>query len=174
MSHTDPDNELAAKKAMELLSHSVYSSQLSQPGLFLNQLDARSKQLTALNTPRLGDSLLRPNGEPWMNALLTNAPKLDMNKLDQIAALPLGSQLRIDAWDDKVIRLNSKQVPILNARDKMPFEVTPVFYRLTRYTVPVAAPPAAAASAADPAPAAVDSQQSAAPAPAAAAQPSPQ
>src|SRR5271169_1328936 len=139
MSHSDPDNELAAKKAIDLLNHSVYATNLSQPGLFFNQLDARSKQLTALNTPRIGDSLLRPTGEPWLNGLMSKAPKLDMNKLDQVAALPLGSQLRIDAWDDKVIRLNARQAPIMNARDKMPFEVTPVFFRLTRYTPPVSA-----------------------------------
>jgi hypothetical protein len=175
MSHSDPDNELAAKKAVELLNHSVYSNQLSQPGLFLSQLDARSKQLTALNTPRLGDSLLRPTGEPWLNALEAKGPKLDMNKLDQIAALPLGSQLKIDAWDDRVIRLNAKQPPILNARDKMPFEVTPVFFRLTRYTPPVVAPaPAAATGAADSTPPPAGTQQSAAPAQASATQPSPQ
>jgi hypothetical protein len=173
MSHSDPDNELAAKKAVELLSHSVYSNQLSQPALFLSQLEVRSKQLTALNTPRLGDSLMRPTGEPWLNALEAKGPKLDMNKLDQIAALPLGSQLRIDAWDDKVIRLNAKQPPILNARDKMPFEVTPVFFRLTRYTPPVApAPPATGAAEAAPPP--VDTQQSAAPVQASVSQPSPQ
>ena len=174
MSHSDADNELAAKKAVDLLNHSVYANQLSQPGLFLNQLDARSKQLTALNTPRLGDSLLRPTGEPWLNALIPKAPKLDMNKLDQIAALPLGSQLKIDAWDDKVIRLNAKQAPIMNARDKMPFEVTPVFFRLTRYTPPVVAAPTPAAGSAETAPPAVDTQQSAAPAPPSATQPSPQ
>ena len=174
MSHSDADNELAAKKAVDLLNHSVYVSQLSQPGLFLAQLDARSKQLTALNTPRLGDSLLRPTGEPWLNALIPKAPKLDMNKLDQIAALPLGSQLKIDAWDDKVIRLNTKQVPIMNARDKMPFEVTPVFFRLTRYTPPVTAAPTPAAGSAQTAPPAVDTQQSAAPAQASVTQPSPQ
>ena len=173
MQHSDSDNELAAKKAVELLNHSVYANQLAQPGLFLSQLSDRSKQLTALNTPRIGDSLLRSTGEPWLNALVAKAPKLDMNKLDQIAALPLGSQLKIDAWDDRVLRLNSKTVPIMNARDKMPFEVTPVFFRLTRYTAPVA-PPAAAAGTAETAPPAVDTQQSAAPAQASATQPSPQ
>ena len=175
MSHSDADNELAAKKAVDLLSHSVYANQLAQPGLFLAALNDRSKQLTALNTPRLGDSLLRPTGEPWMNALIPKAPKLDVNKLDQIAALPLGSQLKIDAWDDKVIRLNARQAPIMNARDKMPFEVTPVFFRLTRYSAPITAPPAAATGAAEAAPAvtpAVDTQ--AAPAQAANATPSPQ
>jgi hypothetical protein len=174
MSHSDPDNELAAKKAIDLLNHSVYSNQLSQPGLFLNQLDARSKQLTALNTPRLGDSLLRPTGEPWLNGLMSKAPKLDMNKLDQVAALPLGSNLKIDAWDDKVIRLNTKAAPIMNARDKMPFEVTPVFFRLTRYAPPVTAAPTPAAGAAESTAPAVDTQQSAAPAQASASQPTPQ
>ena len=175
MSHSDADNELAAKKALDLLNHSVYANQLSQPGLFLSQLDARSKQLTALNTPRLGDSLLRPTGEPWLNGLMPKAPKLDMNKLDQIAALPLGSQLKIDAWDDKVIRLNTRSAPIMNARDKMPFEVTPVFFRLQRYAPPAAAAaPTPAAGAADSTAPAVDTQQSAAPAQASASQPSPQ
>jgi len=177
MSHSDPDNELAAKKAIDLLNHSVYATNLSQPGLFLNQLDARSKQLTALNTPRLGDSLLRPTGEPWLNGLMSKAPKLDMNKLDQVAALPLGSNLKIDAWDDKVIRLNARMPPIMNARDKMPFEVTPVFFRLTRYAPPVApaaTPAAGSAETAPPPPPAVDTQQSAAPAQASATQPSPQ
>jgi hypothetical protein len=133
MSHTDTDNELAAKKAIELLKHSVYSSQLGDPGLFLEQLEARSKELVALNTPRLGDSLLQADGTPWLSGLLTGAPKLDMNKLDQIAALPLGSQLKIDSWSDQVIRLNPKAAPIMNPRDKMPFEVTPVFFRLSRF-----------------------------------------
>lgn len=147
MSHSDADNDLAATKAIDLLNHSVYASQLGQPGLFLEQLEVRAKNLQGLNTPRLGDSLLRPTGEPWLNALMSKAPKLDMNKLDQIAALPLGSQLRIDAWDDRVIRLNTKPVAILNARDKMPFEVTPVFFRLTRFTAPDVPQQAAGAAA---------------------------
>jgi hypothetical protein len=171
MSHSDADNDVAAKKAVDLLNHSVYANQLAQPGLFFAQLNERSKQLTALNTPRIGDSLLRTSGEPWLNALMPKAPKLDVNKLDQIAALPLGSQLKIDAWDDKVIRLNSKQVPIMNARDKMPFEVTPVYFRLTRYTAPVTAPPAAANGAAENTAPAVDTQQSPGPAQTAAANP---
>ena len=136
MSHTDADNALAATKAVQLLKHSVYANQLAQPGLFLEQLVARSKELTALNTPRLGDSLLQADGTPWLSALMTGAPKLDMKKLDQIAALPLGSQLKINAWSDQVIRLNPTPSPIMNPRDKMPFEVTPVFFRLTRYQSP--------------------------------------
>lgn len=172
MAHTDEDNQLAAKKAIELLNHSVYSGQLSQPGLFFSQLEARSKELQALNTPRLGDSLLGPTGEPWLSALVAKAPKLDMNKLDQIAALPLGSNLKIDAWDDKVLRLNPRPPVILNARDKMPFEVTPVFFRLTRFEAMQAQQTAGAAGTTSNTPA-VDTQQGTA-AQASASQPSPQ
>ncbi|MEA2543540.1 MAG: hypothetical protein QOH35_4906 [Acidobacteriaceae bacterium] len=133
MQHTDGDDVDAAKKALALLDGSVYKDKVGNAGLYFVQLQQREKELTALNTPRLGDSLLNPAGEPWLVALEKRSPKLDLDKLDQIAALPLGSQLRVDAWDDKVYKLSAKAVPILNARDKMPFEVTPVYYRLTRY-----------------------------------------
>ncbi len=156
MNHSAGDDDLAAKKAVEFMNASIYHDRIASAGLFFVQLQVRSKQLKALMTPQLGDSLLRSDGTPWLAELSKSSPKLDMDKLDQIAALPLGSRLRIDAWDDRVVQLNVKPVPLLNARDKMPFEVTPIFFRLTRYTEPApaaaaAAPPAAAPSAAAPA-----------------------
>lgn len=47
--------------------------------------------------------------------------------------MPLGSFLRFDPWTDQVIQLHTAFEPILNARDKMPFEVTPVYLKLTYY-----------------------------------------
>jgi hypothetical protein len=82
-----------------------------------------------------------------------------MDNLTQIAALPLNSRLKIDPWDDKVFTLNVKPAPLLNARDKMPLELTPVFYRLQRYQegTPAGAPPANAAPASSaPAPPSAD------------------
>ena len=61
------------------------------------------------------------------------APKLNWDDLTQTAALPLGSWLKTDPWDDKVHMLNAKRYAPMNARDKMPFEVTPIFYKLQRY-----------------------------------------
>ena len=136
MNHSERDDSLAAKKAIDYLNHSIYHDHLVNAGLFFAQLQARSKELKALTTPRLGDSLLDAQGVPWMAALAANGPKLDPDKLDQVAALPLGSHLKIDSWSDKVSALNAKSVPLLNARDKMPFQVTPIFLRLTRYTEP--------------------------------------
>jgi hypothetical protein len=133
MHHTDTDDTEAAKKAVVLLDHSIYKEKMPNAGLYFAQLQQREKELAALNTPRLGDSMLDSTGTPWLAAIEKRAPKLDQDKLDQIAALPLGSRLRTDAWDDKVYTLKTTPVPLLNARDKMPFEVTPVFYKLARF-----------------------------------------
>jgi hypothetical protein len=133
MHHTDADDIEAAKKAVVLLDKSIYKDKMPDAGLYFAQLQQREKELSALNTPRLGDSLLDSTGQPWMFAIQKRAPKLDQDKLDQIAALPLGSRLRTDAWDDKVYTLKTSAPVLLNARDKMPFEVTPVYYKLSRY-----------------------------------------
>jgi hypothetical protein len=133
MHHTDADDIEAAKKAVALLDKSIYKDKMGNAGLYFAQLQQREKELIALNTPRLGDSMLDSAGQPWLFAIQKRAPKLDQDKLDQIAALPLGSRLRTDAWDDKVYTLKTATAVLLNARDKMPFEVTPVYYKLTRY-----------------------------------------
>jgi hypothetical protein len=133
MHHTDIDDVEAAKKAIVLLDKSIYKDKLGNAGLYFAQLQQREKELSALNTPRLGDSMLDSTGQPWLIAVQKRAPKLDQDKLDQIAALPLGSRLRTDAWDDKVYTLKTTAPVLLNARDKMPFEVTPVYYKLVRY-----------------------------------------
>jgi hypothetical protein len=156
MNHSNVDNEAAAKKAVELFNNSVYKDKAGSVGLFFAQLGTRQKALTFLLTPRLGDSLVKQDGTPWLAGLTQGAPKLNMDDLTQIAALPLNSHLRIDSWDDKVFQLNVRPAPLINARDKMPFEVTPIFYRLQRYQppaepVPVTAP-ADAATAPAPAP----------------------
>ena len=146
MYHTDADDAAAAKKAVEYLQASMYKDKLASAGLYWEQLAERGKVLKALNTPKLGDSLLKPDGTPWMDALARMAPKINWDDLTQIPALPLGSWLKIDPWDDKVHMLNAKRYAPMNARDKMPFEVTPVFFKLQRYDLAkLTAPPSSAA-----------------------------
>jgi hypothetical protein len=157
MNHSESDDSLAAKKAMQFLNNSVYHDRLANAGLFFVQLQARAKELKALTTPRLGDSLLDANGTPWLAELTKNSPKLDMNNLQQIAALPLGSHLKVDGWDDKVSSLNAKPMALLNAGDKTPFELTPVLLKLSRFTQP--RPAGASLSSAAPAEGAVTQHQ---------------
>jgi hypothetical protein len=109
MYHSDHDDEEAAKTAMQYLQASMYKDRLANAGLYYAQLADRSKELKALNTPKLGDSLLKADGTPWMDDLAKMAPKLVQNDLMQIAALPLGSWLKIDPWDDSVHMLDAKR-----------------------------------------------------------------
>jgi len=133
MNHSDHDIQEAAAKAQEYLDASMYKDQLATAGLFWEQLADRGQALKSLNSPRLGDSLLKTDGTPWMTALAHGAPKINWDDLTQSAALPLGSWLKTDPWDDRIHQLNAKVYAPLNPRDKMPLEVTPVYFRLQRY-----------------------------------------
>jgi Peptidase family M48 len=138
-----PEEETAAdKKAVDLLKNSPYAQKLDNVGLFLKALQARSTQLNALLTTHLGNSLGENGSITRLSALSTQGPALDNTKLDQVAALPLGGRVKINPWDDKAEMVKTAPVAITSVRDKMPFEVTPFFPRLTRYGTAVA--PAAA------------------------------
>jgi hypothetical protein len=63
---------------------------------------------------------------------MNSAPNLDDEKLDQLAALPLGGRVKLDPWEDRVEMIKAAPMAITNVRDKMPFELTPFFPRLTR------------------------------------------
>ena len=69
-----------------------------------------------------------------MSALLQSAPALKTDDVSQIAALPLGSRVKLDPWDDHVELNKSKPVGLQSARDKMAFEVTPMIPHLARYS----------------------------------------
>jgi hypothetical protein len=133
MNHSDNDNAEAAKRATEYLQTSIYKDKTSNAGLYFAQLADRGKALKQLNTPKLGDSMLKADGTPWMAELAKSAPKLNQDDTTQVAAFPLGSWLKTDPWDDKEHMLNAKRYAPMNARDKMPFEVTAIFYKLQRY-----------------------------------------
>ena len=146
MNHSDADNAAAANKAVDYLGASMYKDRLPNAGLYFAQLSDRSHALKQLNTPKLGDSMLKIDGTPWMAALAKQAPKLNQDDTTQVAALPLGSWLKTDPWDDKEHMLNAKRYAPMNARDKMPFEVTAIYYKLARYGDTTATPAAAPAT----------------------------
>jgi hypothetical protein len=130
----NPEEETAADaKAVELLKNSPYAQKLGTAGLYLKQLQARGPQLSALLTAHLGNHFGDNKGQiTRLSALMTSAPALDDTKLDQIAALPLGGRIKLDPWQDRVEMIKAAPVAITSVRDKMPFELTPFFPRLSR------------------------------------------
>ena len=146
-----PEEEAAAdKKAIELLRNSPYAQKLNTPGLFLREVAARGPALQALLTPHLGTGLTDHKGAvDHLLPLMNSAPALEATKLDQIAALPLGGRVKLNAWDDRLELIKLTPVTVTTAREKMPLEVTPFFPRLTRSGV---VNPTATANGANPTP----------------------
>ncbi len=150
--HTAKEEADADAKAAELLQNSPYKDKLASPGLFLAALQQRAPQLPNLLTGNLGSALVasQPRNRKGDDApvaapsirmanLESNAPKLDNADVKQVAALPLGGRIKMDPWSDRIEISKAKAVPMLSARDKMPFEITPVFPYLTRNNAPAPA-----------------------------------
>ena len=45
-------------------------------------------------------------------------------RLDQVAALPLGARLALDPWSARRTLLRTPEVPLVSAHEKVPFAVT--------------------------------------------------
>ena len=125
------DEEAADAKAVELLKNSPYKDKLSNAGLFLKALQQKAPELPNLIRPHLGNSLAGSK-TMRMATLMEASPALEEKRLDQIAALPLGGRLKVDPWTDRVELSKAKPVALTSAREKMEFEITPVFPYLTR------------------------------------------
>ena len=128
----DPAQEADAdKKGLELFLKSPYRDQLGNAGLFLEALEARSTQLPNLLHGRLSNDF--GSGHLVQMQALSHLPKhLQMDRLDQISALPLGSRIRVDPWSDRIEMLKIQPLRLLSPSEKMPFEVSPFFPYLKR------------------------------------------
>jgi hypothetical protein len=122
-----PNEEKAADaKGLELLKNSPYADKLGSAGLFLRALQQRAQVMPHLIRAHLGNGLALGN-DLRMSELMSSAPELDVKKMDQIAALPMGARITVDPWNDKVELSKAKPVALLTPREKLMFEVTPVY-----------------------------------------------
>jgi hypothetical protein len=129
----DADEDAADQKGMELLEKSPYKDKLASAGLYLRALESRSHELSWLINPHYGNRTAKGSTVLKMAGLADSAPDLDIQNIKQLPALPLGSRIKLDPWDDHVEMQKSKPVALLSVRDKMSFEVTPMFPNLVRY-----------------------------------------
>lgn len=122
----------AGKKAVEILRKSPYNEKLSNAGLFLKALASRAPHFPNLIRANLGNQLSDGATLVRMGALASGGPVLDDQKLEQIAALPLGSRIKLDPWTDTIAFIKAKPISLLSAREKLSFEVAPLSPHLTR------------------------------------------
>jgi len=128
---TAAQEDQADRKGQELLSNSPYTNQLGHAGLFLKALEARSRQLPNLMRGRFSNDF-GSSHLVAMSTVTSSAGRLEMSRLDQVAALPLGSRISVDPWSDRIEMRKMKAVALESAAEKMPFEVSPFFPYLKR------------------------------------------
>lgn len=131
-SRTPEEVKSAMQKATLLLANSPYKDKLGGASLFLKALQQKSPSLPRLIQATLGSDLTTYLKTPEFMELLAKAPSIEDAKLEQIAALPLGSRVRLEPWANQSYLMKTRSVALLSAREKMPFEVAPVNLRLTR------------------------------------------
>jgi hypothetical protein len=122
----------ASRKAVEILSKSPYKAKMANAGLFLKALTSRAPRFPNLIRANLGNQLADGESLVRMEELWKAAPNLEESKLEQIAALPLGSRIRVDPWTNRPALRKTKPVALLTPREKLVFEVTPFLVHLTR------------------------------------------
>ena len=130
--HTPAEEKAADEKAIALLKNSPYKDKLASGGLYLKALGSRSQELSALLHPHLGNPIADQKAILRMGDLMNSAPELKMADVSQIPALPLGGRVKVDPWSDRAELIKAPAVPIESAREKMIFEVTPMFPHLVR------------------------------------------
>jgi len=137
----DLTGELAADaKVIELLKNSPYKDKLSEAGLFLRALSANASQLPNLIQPHVGEQLAGGKQFQRLSELMLQAPQLTPERLDQVAALPLGGRVLVDAWSGRLELLRTTTVPLASAREKVPLAITPLVPYLKYAEQPAVAP----------------------------------
>jgi hypothetical protein len=131
-SRTAEQTAAASRKAVQMLGLSPYKDKMGNAGLFLKALTSRAPRFPNLIRANLGNQLAEGDSLVRMEELLKVAPNLEEGKLEQIAALPLGSRVRVDPWTNRSVLVKAKPVSLLTAREKLVFEVTPFLVHLAR------------------------------------------
>ncbi len=125
VAHTQEEEAAADEKAIPLLKNSPYSNQLPQVGLFLRMLSARSDDVPHLIKPLMGNKMADTHQNLRLSGLAQLGPELQIHDINQIAALPLGSRVKMDAWSDQLKLLKTQNLPLVVPKEKMPFQITP-------------------------------------------------
>jgi Peptidase family M48 len=123
--HVAREETAADERVIEILEKSPYREKLADTGLFLRVIAQQARRLPHLIQPHIGDHIYGGQLQR-VTELIERAPALAPERLDQIAALPLGTRVMVDPWSGKLALDRSPGVRIVSIREKVPLAVTPL------------------------------------------------
>ena len=124
--HGLKEEEAADLKVIELLKNSPYKDKLSEAGLFLRAVAENSLKLKNLIQPHIGENSSSQGQLQRLGQLIQQSPALSPERVDQVAALPLGARVIVDPWSGRVELLRGANVPLASAREKASLAITPL------------------------------------------------
>ncbi len=126
LQHNRAQESLINAETVQLMEKSPYKDKLDKVGLFLEAVNARARALPHLMGPNfIGNPLIHNQVVQGLGPLVQKGPRLQFASLKQIEALPLGSRIQLEPWNDTVEMLHAPPVTLYSAAEKMPFQVTP-------------------------------------------------
>jgi hypothetical protein len=134
------DVAAAGLKMVQILRTSPYKLKLGNAELFLKALGSRAGRLPKLIQATVGNQLASAETLARLSEFAAQSPALQEKSLAQIAALPLGSRIKVDPWTNQITLMQNRPISLLSAREKMPFEVSPFVIHLTRAQTAAIAP----------------------------------
>jgi hypothetical protein len=128
---TGQEMAAAGRKTIEIMKASPYQK-TANAGLFLQALIKRGPVLPRLLAANLGNQVAEPDALSALAEFAAGSPALEEDKIEQIAALPLGSRIKLNPWSNRITLVNARPLALLSPREKMAFEISPFALHLTR------------------------------------------
>jgi peptidase M48-like protein len=127
LKRTPAEEAAADEKVLEMLETSPYKGKLADSGLFLKIVAVRGTQLRHLIQPHIGDHIAQGGQIMRLTQVMQAAPELKTERLDQIAALPLGARLALDPWSSRLELIrNAAQLPGSARERVVPLAISPL------------------------------------------------
>jgi len=130
----------ASRRTIEIMRASPYQK-TANAGLFLKALRSREAALPNLLAANIGNQVANAEALNRLADFTASAPDVQEDKLDQIAALPVGSRVKMNPWTNRLELVKTRPIVLLSPREKMSFEVTPFVLYLTRVEASAASAP---------------------------------
>lgn len=134
--HEAKEESAADAEVVKYLKASPYQGKLNEAGLFLKLLSENQRKLKSLIQPHVASHIGADGQVGQLSALTDKAPSLSPERLDQVAALPLGARVVVDPWTSKAELLRTPNLPLASAREKASMAITPLVPYLRYVEVP--------------------------------------
>ncbi len=128
-SHKDDDNRAAAKLAVGYLAKSMYKQDLGKVSNYYAVLVDRENSLKAISHGYLGDSLLGPDGKPWIAAGLPSTTLKCAYSFPDEEPTALGAMLSVDTDSNQLSQVLPRVAPGPGDTPR-PLEIMPIWLNL--------------------------------------------